>query len=367
MRSGKDKPGTLAIILIATLVAACSADVSSDTRPESNRSADATPAAEDGKLRTVPFLTVRNKTGKDKASEFFGGERSDLRAGICEFSRTQFDSLTAIKENVPFYIPDEIVKLDAVRQLSVDDFWQRVETSSDGQAPVLYMHGFYISFDRGCRRAVLLKESVGLAGRFVHFSWPSDGSLLNYTQDEADLYWSVGPLREVLVDMVSRFGEGNVNVVAHSLGTRGVMLALVLMAQAQQQDKPLLNQVVLIAPDIDVGIFRQYLPLIRPLARNMTVYVSDTDSPLALSRQVHGYPRLGEAGEHLGGLADIEIIDISDIPVRMPSGHVYHLYGNEVIDDLSQLINDNKTAAQRSNLKRSGDNQWRLQQAGAGQ
>jgi esterase/lipase superfamily enzyme len=309
----------------------------------------------------VPFLTVRNKTGKDKAAEYFGGERNSLQAGICEFSRTQYDSLKTIKDNVPFYIPDEIIKLDAIVELSIEDFWRRLERTSSGQAPVLYMHGFFISFDRGCRRAVLMKESLGLSGRFVHFSWPSDGSLLNYTQDEADLYWSVAPLRELLADMIQRFGTGEVNVVAHSLGTRGVMLALMLMAQLQQLDKPLLNHVVLIAPDIDVGIFKQYLPMIRPLARTMTIYVSANDSPLALSRQVHGYPRLGQAGDHLQGLTDIEIIDISDKPIRVPSGHLYHLYDSEVINDLSQLINQNKPAAQRKNLKKISHNYWRLQ------
>ena len=171
-------------------------------------------------------------------------------------------------------------------------------------------------------------------------------------------------MREVLADMIKRFGTGNTNIVAHSLGTRGVMLALVLMAQSHKEDEPLLNQVVLIAPDIDVDIFKQYLPLIRPLTRNITVYVSSKDSPLALSRQVHGYPRLGEAGEHLQGLKGIEIIDLSDIPIRAPSGHVYHLNQDIVVEDLIQIINENKPAAQRRNLKHRGDNRWQLQQAG---
>lgn len=347
--------------LLVSLIAACSADVGSDTQPASRKPSATVPVAEDGKLRSVPFLTVRNRTGNEKPSEHFGGERGQLQAGICELSRTQYDSLTTIKENVPFYVPDEIVKIDSVREFSVDDFWQRIEHSSGGLAPALYMHGFYISFDRGCRRAVLLKESLDLAGRFIHFSWPSDGSMLNYTQDEADLYWSVAPLRELLADMITRFGAGKVNVMAHSLGTRGVMLALVLMSQAQQHAQPLFNHLVLIAPDIDVGIFKQYLPTIRPLVRTMTVYVSSNDSPLALSRQVHGYPRIGEAGDHLEGLTDLEIIDISDMPITVATGHVYHLYDNAVINDLSQLINENKMAAQRRNLKKISDNHWRLQ------
>ncbi|NNJ98003.1 MAG: alpha/beta hydrolase [Gammaproteobacteria bacterium] len=315
-------------------------------------------AAENGELRTVPFLTLRNRTGREEAPKYFGGERDTLRAGICELDRTPLDSMKPLAARAPFRIPDEIVKVDAIIELAVQDFWQRMETRSDGQAPVLYMHGFNISFERGCRRALMLKESLALEGRFLLFSWPSDGQITSYTHDEADLSWSVHPLHEVLLEMIDRFGQGKVNIVAHSLGTRGVMFAMLLLAQAQQHQGPLLNQLVLIAPDIDVGIFKQYLPKIRPLVRNMTVYVSSNDSPLMLSRQVHGHPRLGEAGEHLEALQGIEIIDLSAVPRRAPSGHVYHLYQDVVIKDLDRLLHANQPAAQRGNLKQTRESQW---------
>ena len=350
-------------MLYVAIIAVCTPDANSETTQAAKKATGMETSTGNELLRTVPFLTLRNKTGSDKAAEYFGGERDTLHAGICELARTPINSLKSISEKAPFQIPDEIVKLDAITELSVEDFWQRMESTANGLAPVLYTHGFYISFDRGCRRALVLKESLGLEGRFALFSWPSDGAITNYTHDEADLYWSVDPLREVLADMFDRFGKGQVNIVAHSLGTRGVVLALVRLAQVQQDNEPLVNQVVLIAPDIDVGIFKQYLPVITPLARTITVYVSSKDSPLALSRQVHGYPRLGESGTHLEGLTGIEIIDISDIPMRAPSGHVYHLNQDVVVEDLIQIINENKPAAQRRNLKQNGENQWRLQQA----
>ena len=349
-------------VLFALNLASYPGDAYSENAQGSTNAADRVAGAGEAPLRTVPFLTLRNRTGSDNAADYFGGERGSLAAGYCELERTPLNSLKPIAEKAPFYIPDEIVRLDAVTELSIEDFWRRVDHRANGQAPVLYVHGFNISFERGCRRALILKESLGLEGRFVLFSWPSAGGIMEYTQDEADLYWSVAPLRGVLADMIERFGRGQVNIVAHSLGTRGVMLALVLMAQLQQPERPLLNQLVLIAPDIDVGIFEQYLPMIRPLASHITVYVSSKDSPLALSRQVHGHPRLGEAGKHLEGLKSIEVIDLSDIPVRAPSGHVYHLYQSIVTEDLDKLINQNKPAAQRRNLTQIGENLWRLQQ-----
>ena len=354
--------GTLAALTLA----ACTPDANSETLQAGTSTVSMETSAATTISQSVPFLTLRNKTGDEEVAKYFGGERGSLTVGTCELSRKPINSLKSIAEKAPFYIPDEVVKLNSISESSIEDFWRALQQSSGDQPPTLYMHGFYISFERGCKRASLLKQSLGLKGRFLLFSWPSAGAILDYTQDEADLYWSVAPLRGVLDDMLGRFGAGNVNLVSHSLGTRGVMLALVLLAQSQPE-APLFNQVVFVAPDIDAGIFEQYLPMIRPLARNMTVYVSSNDSPLALSQQVHGQPRLGEAGDHLQDLSGVEIIDVSHIPIRVPSGHVYHLYQNSVAEDMVQLLHHNLPAAQRENLKQIGENLWRLKKAGTDQ
>ncbi len=356
----KHLPLPLKIILLFFLMAGCSQDSHGETLP-GPESFENTLVSEEGMLSAVPFMTLRNKTGSSKAAKFFGDERDAMHAGYCDISSTPIKILKPLAAKAPFYIPEDIVKLEAITEMSVEDLWQGMEKTSNGERPILYTHGFYMDFERSCKRASMLQQSLGLAGRFMLFSWPSDGAILNYTRDESDLYWSVDPLQAMLADMISRFGAGNIDIAAHSLGTRGVLLALMRMANTEYANKPLVNQVVLIAPDIDAGIFAQYLSQILPLARNITIYVSDNDQPLALSRQVHGYPRLGESGRHLRDLAGVEIIDISDLPVRYPSGHVYHLYHDTVIDDLSQLLNEGKPASQRSNLKNTGENYWRLQ------
>ena len=61
----------------------------------------------------------------------------------------------------------------------------------------------------------------------------------------------------------------------------------------------------------------------------------------------------------------VEIIDVSDVPVQSPSGHLYHLYNNNAVADLYRLLNENKSATDRSNLKHRGKNYWRLQPAKA--
>ncbi|NNJ51434.1 MAG: alpha/beta hydrolase [Gammaproteobacteria bacterium] len=347
------------LALLGSLIMVCSPNAICET--DSGNNSSAANGTQSGAERSVPFITLRDKTGNEKASRFFGGERDVLRAGHCDMSHLSLTSLKSVAEIAPFYIPEEIVKLDAIRLSPVEEFWPGLQESLNGQSPVLYSHGFFVGFERGCRRASLLQETQGINGRLVLFSWPSDGVLVNYTRDESDLFWSVEPLYRTLQEMIEVFGAGKINLVAHSLGTRGIMLALVRLAQSKQAEQQMVDQVVLVAPDIDAAIFEQYLPLIRPLARNITVYVSNKDSALAVSRQLHGYPRLGEAGTHLEGMIGIDIIDMSDIPVRYPSGHVYHLYHAGAVADLGALLKDGKPASQRNNLKQIGENIWSLQ------
>ena len=351
----------LRMVLLISLSTVCASNADAATQTGATKSGATKARTEDGTLRQIPFITLRNKTGNSKAADYFGDGRSTARAGYCNVSRTELTSLQALAKNAPFYIPDNIVMLDSIIEQSMGQLWRNLEKNTTGRRPVLYTHGYYINFERGCKRASLFQESLGLADRFLLFSWPSDGAILNYTRDESDLYWSVSPLTDILTGMVGRFGAGGFDIAAHSLGTRGVFLALVQMAGRDHPEKPLVDQLVLLAPDIDAGIFKQHLPRIRPLARDITIYVSANDKPLALARQIHGYPRLGESGPHLKDLRGVEIIDLSDIRVRYPSGHVYHLYHKLVINDLEQLLNDGKPASQRTNLKRVGENRWRLQ------
>ncbi|EAU45520.1 alpha/beta hydrolase [Salipiger bermudensis] len=317
--------------------------------------------AEAAAPRGVPYLTIRNRTGLGDPRKFYGDERSDLKAGWCDIGERRLPMLSSVAEAAPFYIPEEILRVDGIRESAPAALLDAFETGVEDAAPVLFTHGFYIDFEKGCRRATALQENAGLMGQFLWFSWPSNGDALNYTHDEADLYWSVPNLADTISELEGRFGPGRVNMAGHSLGARGVALALAELASRNSGEQ--LGEVVLLAPDMDFGIFERLLPRIRPLATSITVYVTERDWPLALSAQLHGYPRLGEAGNPVEALDGVEVIDLSDLQVRSSSGHLYHIYNPEVGDDLAQLFKDGLHAAERRNLVQDGPNLWRLQPA----
>jgi esterase/lipase superfamily enzyme len=353
----------LTLAAICLMLLACSPN-NDDQQATERQPAEAVDTDSEGVIRrTVPFITLRNRTGSPVASEYYGGERNSTHTGYCDVSWTPIPMMEPLAKSVPFYIPHGTIQLEAVHEVGERRFWRKREADADRGRPLLYIHGYNIGFEKGCGRAAIFQEKLRLAGRFLLLSWPSNDAVLNYTHDEADIYWSVGDIEKTLERMRKSFGAGNFDVVGHSMGTRGAFIALVRMSDRRRGKPPLLNHLVLLAADIDAGIFRQYLSAVRPLVRHMTIYVSDNDSALTLSEEVHGYPRLGITGSHLKGLDRIEIVDVSETGIRRPSGHLYHLYNDTVINDLDQLLNEDRPASKRAGLRRDlgmGLNYWKL-------
>ena len=308
-----------------------------------------------------PYFTVRNRTGSDDPSDFYGGERSDLKAGACRVEELDLGVLAPLADMAPNFLREELLRVQTVEEADPGAILDRLEGTAGARGPALYVHGYYISFEKGCRRAALLQQNADLVGRFLWFSWPSDGGAAYYTHDEADLYWSLPDIADTIIELERRFGAGNVDVIGHSLGARGVVLALAEVANRHPDIR--LGHVVLLAPDMDFGIFERILPRVRPIAETTTVYATTGDRPLALSAQLHGYPRLGETGNDVSRLAGVEVIDLSDLPSEGPTGHLYHIYSRAVGEDLRRLLLAGERADARQGLVAQGENLWRLRPA----
>ncbi len=348
MLSGRLRHGILAVCAALALITAESGPAVSQEIT----------ASDDTGIRRVPYLTVRDHTGSKRPSSYYGEGRSRLKSGWCEIDQTELPFLAPAADVAPFLVPDEILRVSGLREVSPGVLWDEFERGVGERTPTLYVHGYYVDFEKGCRRATALQENAELSGHLLMFSWPSDGSLINYAGDEVDLYWSVPDIAETIVDMDSQFEGRSFNLVGHSLGARGLFMALYDLAT--QKVELNIGHVVLAAPDIDYGIFRKLLPRVLGVTDSITIYASASDRPLAISAQVHGYPRLGEAGNDVSGLSGVEVIDVSDLRVMSASGHLYHIYNPEVGADLSQLLNLDRRARERENLEELGKNLWRL-------
>lgn len=312
----------------------------------------------------ISYITLRNKTGSNVPSDFFGGLRGNLHAGACTISLSPIWGLEELANSAPFYIPDEKIEMRSILEGSTDELLSEIKSFSnkdDGNV-VVYIHGYNIDFEKGCRHSAVLQRSLGLHDRLLLFSWPADGSMLKYTWDEADLVWSVPFMADFFEDFVKESGYGRTDIVAHSLGARGAVQALTRLAY-REYDKPLFDELVLIAPDIDTDTFKHDLALLKRVVNRITIYVSKNDKALRLSSEVHGYPRLGEAGDALTILEGVETIDISLLSIQRLSGHIYHLSNKEVIEDLELLLHSKSPADKRPRLKKiehEGMPYWQL-------
>jgi hypothetical protein len=98
----------------------------------------------------------------------------------------------------------------------------------------------------------------------------------------------------------------------NGMGSRGVFFALERLG-ADLQKRPIINRLVLLAPDFDSATFVDLLPRISALTSGITLYASSNDTSLKVSRQLNGHTRLGEAAAFLTVVEGVETIDVSPV------------------------------------------------------
>jgi esterase/lipase superfamily enzyme len=189
-------------------------------------------SGQEAEIIPVTFVTLRNKTGSPDPAEYFGGNRGMFYTGVCSVAFTPIRGLEEISESAPFYIPDEKIELTDIVETAPDAFFDQINQFSrqGNDNIVVYVHGYNIDFEKGCRRSAIFQRALGPHNRLVLFSWPADGNMLKYTWDESDLVWSVPYMADFLSEIIKQAGEKKIDVVAHSLGARGMIQALVRLA-----------------------------------------------------------------------------------------------------------------------------------------
>ena len=312
---------------------------------------------------SVFYLTNRRRYEGKPVADSYSGERGEAHFGRCEVEFTPIPVINRIATRMPFYLKSETSLVALAEQADPRQFWEQlaaaVERTSTGSV-VLFVHGYNYGFERTCRMAAEMQRSLQDKATVLVFSWPSNGLPSDYVRDQADIEWSVPVLADLMARLGDRVGEIHVNVVAHSLGSRGVIFALQRLA-FERVERPAIGHLVLLAPDFDSQTFIELQPGLASLTRGMTLYASNNDAPLKVSRQLSGYPRLGEAGAYLTLMQGMDTIDVSSVGRYQITGHEYFYFHPRVTADLVALLSTGASAAQRSELqaqKRNGIRYW---------
>ena len=165
---------------------------------------------------------------------------------------------------------------------------------------LLYVHGYRETLQTTARDTVQIGAMSNFDGPIIHYSWPSQGNLLSYAVDETNMYWDQRNFRNFLTTLARAEWVKEIVIVSHSLGARLVTPAVEYVDRTSTNaDSSNISNIILASPDVDREDFERDIAEEVLAARRVnndrrvTVYASLNDRALAVSRAVHGYPRLG--------------------------------------------------------------------------
>jgi esterase/lipase superfamily enzyme len=317
------------------------------------------PAAGDGLVRDAAgnlqyhVVRVHYATNRQETSPFsppdsrFGGERGPLSFGVANVTIPKSHKVGALEAPSILRLefradPARHVVLTSVESMAHEAWRAEIakRATALGNAGILvFIHGYNVVFSDAARRAGQLSHDLGFAGPTVLFSWPSRGGLVDYTVDEQAAEWSAPDMKEVLSSLATMAPGAPVYVIAHSMGNRVLTRGFKALLDQDASKRTAFRQIVLAAPDIDADVFRREIgPAILGKGPRVTLYASSNDKALVASRKVHGgYKRLGESGDGIVVMRDLDTVDASNVSTEF-LGHSYFGDSTTVMSDLIYVI-----------------------------
>ncbi len=236
------------------------------------------------------------------------------------------------------------IVIQRIQALDVETFYDQLDqriAKDEHKSVLVFVHGYNVAFDSALRRTAQLSVDLKFAGAPILYSWPSHGRLAWYRSDQDEADWSAPHLEQFLADVRQRTGAKKINVIAHSMGNRALVGALERLGLRYPYQQPMLEQVVMAAPDVDANDFKKrYAKKVDECAVRTTVYASATDRALLASMHVNQQPRLGLTMSTQASIDGIDFVDVTPIDMSL-LGHSY--FGNHplMIKELTSLLSKN--------------------------
>lgn len=289
---------------------------------------------------------------------FTGEYSSEIKYGVCEVSIPpihtpgELESPSLLLKWEVVQDPEKHIVLKSTQPLERSDFFSKLHETLDskGKSLLVFVHGYNVSFDDAARRTAQMAFDLKFPGAPVFYSWPSYNNWYRYPDDKVNIERSVDQIKDFLQQLAIDSKAESINLIAHSMGNVGLTQAIAKMGV----DRPIFNQVVLAAPDIDAQVFRNEIaPRITNKARRVTLYTSKNDLALVASRFFNASGRLGDSRQGPIAVPGIDTIDATDVDTSL-LGHSYYGSNASVLDDIASLLLG-KPLSERSYLKARSD------------
>lgn len=125
----------------------------------------------------------------------------------------------------------------------------RLARASTGRPLLVYIHGYSNGFENALQRGQVLSRLAQPGTEVVVASWPSRNKFESYTYDEATIEWTTDEFEALLRDLVEV--SGDITVVAHSMGNRAAIAAVVNLERERHAKAAHIRRMVLASPDVD--------------------------------------------------------------------------------------------------------------------
>ena len=224
----------------------------------------------------------------------------------------------------------------------------------------IYVHGYKVVFENPLLVASELWHFLGYDGVFIAYAWPSTPKNIAYFSDLETTSLSAYNFRIFLEYLARETKAENIHIIGYSAGTRLVInglgqLAFIYKGETREgfQKHLRIGHVILTASDFDRQLYGSYInDGILDVAKDTTIYLSELDSALGLSKWLFNRQRLGQMWEGRklpDGLAellwqadDLFLVDVSDVEkAASGNGHAYFRKSPWVSSDiLSTLMYD---------------------------
>ena len=249
---------------------------------------------------------------------------------------------------------DDRVKVNKLVALTRTEFTNAIDAELKSRNPgersaFVYIHGYRTQFEEALIRAAQIGTDLKIEGITAIFSWPSAGKMFAYTADEAAISASEGYLESFLRLILSSAEVDSVNVLAHSMGNRALLRVVERLAKDPKFRKKPINQIILAAPDVDVGTFEQLAKHYPRVANRTTMYISAEDKLLSLSGFIHNFQRAGN-GPPVTVVPGIDTIAVEEVDLSL-LGHSYLVEAEAVLHDMYDLIRENLDPDKRIRLR----------------
>jgi esterase/lipase superfamily enzyme len=292
--------------------------------------------------------TTREPSG-DPAT-LFSGERSatlsmtDVAVSIPPDSRRKPGTVQWPRKLPPN--PETDFAVTRVRELASDDearSWFQMH--NEGGHVLLFVHGFNNRYEDAVFRLAQIVHDSGAQATPILFTWPSRARVFDYNYDKESTNYSRTALEDTLRTLANSPHVKDVTILAHSMGTWLTMEALRQMGIRDGKIAPKIENVILASPDIDLDVFAKQWVDMGKARPKFTVFVSQDDRALAVSRLISGdVSRLGAIDptaepyrtqlEHAG----ITAIDLTKVETEDGLHHGKFAESPEIVQLIGQRI-----------------------------